>query len=288
MNLTPFSWQNEIKGKLRTKSIGDDFILLENFANVPKFLYPFKLEMTVALLCTKGMIRGAIDMHSYDLHAPFSIIVRSGQVLHHEYVSSDFSGFCLVLSDSFALEFLPQIDQPLLIANIIKERPYAQLSEEHIKIGKKYLTTLKKCIAMTENPYRLEIIKYLTMTFFYVLRPKFQSQTENTKLTRQTLLVEQFTNLVRENFRRERDTKFYADRLFFQPQYMSKLIKQATGKSASDWIDDFVMLEAKALLKSTHMTIQQISDKLNFPSQSFFGKYFKRCEGVSPKEYREK
>ena len=107
MNSTPFSWQNEIKGKLRTKSIGDDFILLENFANVPKFLYPFKLEMTVALLCTKGMIRGAIDMHSYDLHAPFSIIVISGQVLHHEYVSSDFSGFCLVLSDSFALEFFP-------------------------------------------------------------------------------------------------------------------------------------------------------------------------------------
>jgi AraC-like DNA-binding protein len=47
------------------------------------------------------------------------------------------------------------------------------------------------------------------------------------------------------------------------------------------------MFEAKALLKSTNMTIRQISDELNFPSQSFFGKYFKRCEGASPKEYRE-
>ncbi|MDR1543003.1 MAG: helix-turn-helix domain-containing protein [Prevotellaceae bacterium] len=48
------------------------------------------------------------------------------------------------------------------------------------------------------------------------------------------------------------------------------------------------MLEAKALLKSTNMTIQQISDYLNFPSQSFFGKYFKRVEGISPREYKKK
>ncbi|MDR1180556.1 MAG: helix-turn-helix domain-containing protein, partial [Bacteroidales bacterium] len=55
----------------------------------------------------------------------------------------------------------------------------------------------------------------------------------------------------------------------------------------SDWIDNFVILEAKALLKSTNMTIQQISDELNFPSQSFFGKSFKRIVGMSPKMYRD-
>ncbi|MDR0368520.1 MAG: helix-turn-helix domain-containing protein, partial [Bacteroidales bacterium] len=53
-------------------------------------------------------------------------------------------------------------------------------------------------------------------------------------------------------------------------------------------IDNYVVLEAKALLKSTNMTVQQISDELNFPSQSFFGKYFHRVVGVSPKEYRQK
>jgi AraC-like DNA-binding protein len=65
------------------------------------------------------------------------------------------------------------------------------------------------------------------------------------------------------------------------------VLKSATGKSASGWVDDFVMLEAKALLKSTNMTIQQICYELNFPTQSFFGKYFKRRAGISPKMYRE-
>jgi AraC-like DNA-binding protein len=57
--------------------------------------------------------------------------------------------------------------------------------------------------------------------------------------------------------------------------------------SAKKWIDDYVIWETKALLKSTNMTVQQISDELNFPSQSFFGKYFKRLVGLSPLEYRK-
>jgi AraC-like DNA-binding protein len=81
---------------------------------------------------------------------------------------------------------------------------------------------------------------------------------------------------------------FYADRMCFTPKYLSKVIKENSGKSANSWIDDYVILEAKAMLKSTNMTVQQINDELNFPSQSFFGKYFKRIVGVSPKEYKRK
>ena len=69
--------------------------------------------------------------------------------------------------------------------------------------------------------------------------------------------------------------------------YLSTVIKNVSGKTAAEWIDDYVILEAKSLLKSTNLTIQQISDGLNFPSQSFFGKYFKRQTGISPKEYKK-
>ena len=81
--------------------------------------------------------------------------------------------------------------------------------------------------------------------------------------------------------------EFYADKMCLTPKYLSKVIKEKSSKSASEWIDNYVTLEARALLKSTNMTIRQISDELNFPSQSFFGKYFKRHQGMSPKEYRK-
>ena len=147
---------------------------------------------------------------------------------------------------------------------------------------------MKKIMAMTDNPYRLEMIKHLTMVFFYMAHPFFQKHIETTKQTRQEVLVEQFTNLVHENYRRERETAFYAERLNLTPKYLSQVVKTATGKTASEWINDFVILEVKALLKSTNMTIQQICYELNFSSQSFFGKYFKRIAGMSPKMYREK
>ena len=63
-------------------------------------------------------------------------------------------------------------------------------------------------------------------------------------------------------------------------------MKTLTGFTAVEWIERYVILEAKVLLKSTNLSVQQISDKLNFPSQSFFGKYFKKVVGMSPKEFR--
>jgi AraC-like DNA-binding protein len=103
----------------------------------------------------------------------------------------------------------------------------------------------------------------------------------------QGILLDRFMNLVKENFREQRDVGFYADKLCLTPKYLSKVIRDNSGSSADEWIDNYVTLEAKALLKSTNMTIQQISEELNSPSQSFFGKYFKRIVGVSPSEYRK-
>jgi AraC-like DNA-binding protein len=81
--------------------------------------------------------------------------------------------------------------------------------------------------------------------------------------------------------------KFYADILCITPRYFSKIVKENSGKSPNEWIDEYIMQEAKALLKSGNFTVQQVSDELNFPSQSFFGKYFKRHTGVMPSKYKK-
>ncbi|MDR0872448.1 MAG: helix-turn-helix domain-containing protein [Prevotellaceae bacterium] len=286
--ITPLTWQIDVKNRVKSQHIGSDFILFDDFSALPMFEYPFKLDMLIILLCTKGSVRGRIGMHSYYLSAPFAIIVRPNQVLHHEYISPDFAGHGIVVSQSFASEILPHLNKEILIASTIREKPYAQLSKEALVFIRKYFKMLKVFLNMTDNPYRIEMVKHLTMVFYYWARPYFQIPVQTAKQPRQALLVEEFVSLVQENYRRERDTVFYADKLCLTPKYLSQVIKSTTGKSAAGWIDGFVVLEAKALLKSTNMTIQQISDELNFPSQSFFGKYFKRCEGLSPKAYRSK
>ncbi len=81
---------------------------------------------------------------------------------------------------------------------------------------------------------------------------------------------------------------FYAEQLFLTPKHLSRVIKEVSGRSAGEWIDEQVILEAKARLKNLSLTVQEISDQLGFPNQSFFGKYFKRHVGLSPSDYRKK
>ncbi|MEG0498584.1 MAG: AraC family transcriptional regulator, partial [Alistipes sp.] len=98
----------------------------------------------------------------------------------------------------------------------------------------------------------------------------------------------QFMLLLADHYKQERSVTFYARQMCITPKYLTTLIKRLSGKSVSGWIDDYVMLEAKTLLKYSTMGIQEISYYLNFPNQSFFGSYFKRNAGMSPSQYKIK
>ena len=87
-------------------------------------------------------------------------------------------------------------------------------------------------------------------------------------------------------YRKERDVSFYARMQHITPRYFSAIIKEKTGDSALQWIVRMVITEAKQLLEESVLSIKEIADQLNFPTQSFFGKYFKQYVGISPKEYR--
>ena len=104
--------------------------------------------------------------------------------------------------------------------------------------------------------------------------------------SRRTTYVSEFMRLVHEHHIRERSVAFYAGKLFISPKYLSLIIKEATGRSATEVIDSFVILEAKNLLRFSGKNIQQVAYELNFPNQSSFGKYFKHLTGMSPSEYQ--
>ena len=73
--------------------------------------------------------------------------------------------------------------------------------------------------------------------------------------------------------------------MHLSPKYFTTLIKKASGQTAADWINHYVILEAKNLLKYSTMNVQEIAYSLNFPNQSFFGKYFKHHTGMTPSQY---
>lgn len=149
-------------------------------------------------------------------------------------------------------------------------------------------------MSMRENPVRKEVIlSYATILF----ANDFEMFNHSVKLTekqeakelvsKQQVLFQQFIDLLNENSDHERSVKFYASTLGITPKYLSALSINYSGKNASAWIDEYVVSHAKRLLYERKYNIREVSIKLNFPSQSFFGRYFKRVSGLSPKSFIE-
>lgn len=91
---------------------------------------------------------------------------------------------------------------------------------------------------------------------------------------------------MQKNYKHERSVKWYSDRLCLTPKYLSEIVKQASGRTARQWLMAFVLIEIKSLLRNTDYSIKQIAQEMNFSSQSSFGKYFHHATGLAPKEYR--
>ncbi|MBO7629768.1 MAG: AraC family transcriptional regulator [Bacteroidales bacterium] len=118
-------------------------------------------------------------------------------------------------------------------------------------------------------------------------KPESTIQSDNSKRSRQ--LLNRFFELLGENILSgQRNITFYADKLCISERYLFKVCKKETGKTPKDLINEFLIGQIKNALLTTEMTHQQIADQFNFPDQSAFGQFFKRQEGMSPSEWRQK
>jgi len=250
--------------------------------------YPVKLKEVIAVICERGTMEGTVNLRKFMAISPCIFIVLSGQILQVEHFSSDFRGLTIIMSQKFweGFPFDNSLEFPL--SRSIRDNPSIALKQEELDSMVEFFGLMQKTIRQKENPNRAEAVKYLTMALFFGFGYQFHQMNEDLARRTRNRLAENFLSLVRENYREHRDMEFYASRLHLTPKYLSKALREKSGRTGSEWIEDHVMLEARALLKSTDKSIGQISDELNFPSQSFFGKYFKRRTGISPLEYRKR
>ena len=249
---------------------------------------PHKFNFFIVSHKLSGTARIKVDMVDYDLRSDKNYIIRlsPGQIVSMEEVSADFDGYVLLMSTSFIESLLVYMGQDVSIKGLMTDsvKPHED-NERHTM--EYIITALRNIIDDDSNPYRRKVLEHMLMVIFYGSQPArhMKSEEKRPRTSAETLTM-RFLQEVKEHFRAERQLGFYAERLCITPRYLSRVVRETTGASAAEWVERYVVLEARALLKSTNMTIQQVSDALNFPSQTFFGKYFKRRLGISPKEYR--
>lgn len=219
---------------------------------------------------------------------PSSIMVlRPGHVISDCRESSDFKGFYIVVQEDKINELLPSLHYIVPYSIRFNVNPIIEITEEELQSQILIYEMLQRQINFENRVFNNLALGALCELLFYNTLGIYASRYEpNTRMSRREELLSDFIRLIEKHFRRERSVNFYANNLFVTAKHLSAVLKEISGKTAGEWIDHRVIIEAKLLLRTTGMNIQEISQELNFPNQSFFGKYFKHLTGISPRDYR--
>lgn len=251
--------------------------------------HPFKIKFSIAILCLGGSIKIRSNMSEYKLTKNDIVIIPAGTIGQYNNISED----CKIVIVAFSMDFLNTnlgTHNTLLNHNLIFKLPILTLNNEEANEFINIYSNIKKYIKEKDDTYKNEIISNYIQIFqyyYYRLLIKYEKFDNNENKSRKSRIFDQFMQILEEHHNKERQIGFYADKLCLTPKYLSQVIYEVSGRHASEWIRDFVILEAKALLKSKQYTVQQVSDMLNFANQSFFGVYFKKAVGCSPLTYQK-
>ena len=276
-------------------NMGDDFFMAErtNEANYDLLRHPCRIDAYVVAFCKSGSFKCKINLKEYEISEGIIMVNLPQNIISVEpKESADKPTLTIIgVSPKFLSNFSSDISKMLNEAMTLLDNPCLSLEKEELAIVTEYIQLIDKHIH-SDYVYARESVSHLISSVFYLfgsfINKRIMSLNDEGKpaSTRHKIIFERFIELVTRHHSKERGVGFYADKLCITPKYLSKIVKDTSGLSAPQWIDQYVILEAKQMLKYSDLCIKGISAELNFPNPSFFFKYFKKHTGMTPNQYR--
>lgn len=267
----------------------DSLIVTDRVEDLERFQSPCRIDAITVLVCISGEADCSINLRHYHISGDMLLVNFPENVIqiHH---TENLEAYAVLISSDFLSDLSIDFKQRTDFYIDMRKNAACPVRHDDILMLKPYYSLLCDNISMAQTETH-EIIKGLVSAFSYTVISLMRQRQENSdddtqQFTRNKQLFNKFMELVKVHHAFHRGVRFYADRLCLTPNYLSGVIKEYTGKTVTEWVNDYVILEAKILLRDSEMSIQEIAFKLHFPTQSAFGKYFKQKVGVGPKLYR--
>lgn len=257
------------------------------------FRFPSRLNALIIGVGTEGETSLTSNLQEFRLKKD-SLFIFSPKHILQVQSNNRFKAHLIVIAPDFLKRI--NIDTKRMMPLFLQfgSLPCMELTHAESQSLRSFISMVEQELKGSETDFSSEIIGGLIaatiykvgdiLTHYLTEHPEVDSSIHN----RAEEYFRQFTELLGEHYKHERSVGFYARQLCITPKYLTTLIKRISGKSVSEWIDNYVILEAKTLLKYSNMSVQEIAYYLNFPNQSFFGSYFKRNAGMSPSQYKAK
>lgn len=269
--------------------ISDDFIIgtdinieiLNLYRN-----YPCRLKAEIFVFCLEGYIEATLNLKDCQIKANDFVTLLPGSIIQIKKAEGNLRLFIIAYSSQFIGRF-NMIESTREIIQIIRENPVLPLSDKMVELFHDYFTLINKVYMQNLLPRIPVFYQNILHTIFYAIGEVYKRRPwKAAPGSRREEICKKLELLIMESYTTERNVAFYARKLGITPQHLSNTVKQTAGKNVSDIITRYVITDAKAQLKSTDLSIQEIAYSLNFPNASFFGKYFKRETGMTPLQYR--
>lgn len=251
--------------------------------------FPVQVTMAVCFICLSGRIDMEIDLNKYTLIDGYTALILPGSFIQLKHLEEGTKCMFLAISPDF-IKFIGNTKLGVEFGYQLKANPAHKLSAKDLAESIAIYRDLKKKLLDKQYAFKEDVAKSYLRILQCNIIPKFITDTKDIEKphpkNRKEELFAKFISVVKNYYMENRSITFYADKLCVSAKYLSSVVHHVSGKYATELINQYVILEAKTMLRSDGISIKDVSNKLHFANQSFFAKFFKQHTGYTPKEYK--
>lgn len=269
--------------------IGTELMLVEELTeiNIPSGVC--RTTYITVGLCLQGHSKYTVNTIEHDVAPNDILIIPDGQVMGHYTVGPDNKGISMLISPDFYHETVKDIHELSSLIIFSRSHPVFRLSQAETRNMTAYYEMIKEKIGDTSNFFRRETVSHLISAMLYELNNtilRMQTGDADSQVRAKVIFAE-FIRLVEHNYMHERRVSWYSRQMSITQKYLSETVKTVSNRTPKEWIDNYVIMELRSMLKNTTKSINEIAANMNFSNQSFLGKFFKEHVGMSPVSYRK-
>nr|WP_262903517.1 helix-turn-helix transcriptional regulator [Niabella beijingensis] len=238
------------------------------------------------VLFTSGSGSHTIDFERFEV-TPYQLYCMIPGQVHSWHFTTPVSGFVVNFPDSFFKDFLYNqyyLERFFFFSGISTDCVF-QLP---VLLQQKLPALFEELIGYaSEEEASPDLARVLLLQILLLIGNEAGPRPAKAVPEQKKMVLHNLRRLIDTHYRSVRLPKEYADLLYITPNHLNALCKDLLGKTAGELIRDRVLLEAKRLLINESKTVAEIAYELDFQDNSYFNRFFKKYEGLTPDEFRK-